>query len=81
MPRENVPEGLRPWIPWVLHGNETIAWPAGPRQCAEPGLRLAEDELELELNAEGGGFRLRAETFGRETWLPLPGSGEHWPRT
>ena len=60
-----VPDVLKTWIPWVLHGHETIACPpahddATVRQCAWPS------ELDLDLKAGGGSFRLRAEAFARQ---------------
>lgn len=79
LPREAVPEVLKPWIPWVLHGHESAACPAswsdaGDRQCLWPSM------LELTPGNKGASFILTVETFGRQTIVPLPGNGEFWPQ-
>ncbi|QXP93979.1 hypothetical protein [Methylococcus capsulatus] len=73
----DVPEALKPWIPWALHGHETDACPhlleqPGERRCAWPG------ELDLELHERGGSFRSRWRSF-TDVWVPLPGDPQSWP--
>lgn len=79
LPREAVPEVLKPWIPWVLHGHESAACPANwsdaeDRQCAWPSM------LELAPGNKGANFTLTVETFGRQTAVLLPGNAEFWPQ-
>ena len=70
-----VPDALKEWVPWVLHGHEDLACPqvAGVRLCAWPGL------LSLDLNERGGRFEL-AVRADRELDLALPGDATRWPR-
>ncbi|HET9330920.1 MAG TPA: hypothetical protein VFO23_10360, partial [Steroidobacteraceae bacterium] len=76
----SVPPELRGWEDWVLRGHEThrCPWlvPGRPsddaRVCAWPAA------LELSIEEHGGRFSQRWQAAS-ETWLPLPGNGEHWP--
>ncbi len=77
-----VPDALRGWQDWVLHGEEfrTCPWLAtrgsasqSAYRCAWPGV------LSLDLNPRGGNFEQRWEVY-TETWVVLPGSAEYWPR-
>jgi hypothetical protein len=73
-----VPEPLRPWIDWVLHGEEARACPflyhsAEERRCAWPGA------LSLQLDAGGGRFDAQWTVYAR-SWIALPGSRERWPQ-
>ena len=74
---EQVPEPLKSWIPWVLHGEEENLCPflsgGGERTCVWPSA------LNLELNDKGGSFTQSGSVFS-ETSFPLPGDGEHWPQ-
>lgn len=72
---KDVPEPLRPWLPWVLEqlGDSVCPeLPEGP-VCAWPG------RLELELSESGGRFRLdvRVDRLARVT---LPGGDKQWPQ-
>ena len=70
-----VPDALKDWVPWVLHGHEDLACPqvSGTRLCAWPG------RLSLDLNERGGRFEL-AVRADRELDLALPGDATRWPR-
>ncbi len=77
-----VPEELRPWESWVLHGQEYRDCPflfdSGSLVrdsfiCAWPG------ELELTVGADGARFTQAWTVYAGEQWVPLPGSGELWP--
>jgi hypothetical protein len=78
-----VPDSLKPWKQWVLRGEEFRDCPflathaPGVREshrCAWPGA------LSLELNATGGQFRQSWQIYF-DSWVVLPGSLEHWPRS
>lgn len=76
---ECVPEPLKPWIGWALHGKEMAACPpafndAASRGCAWPS------ELELRLNDSGASFRFQVHAFAPDTPIELPGDGEAWPQ-
>lgn len=78
LPERDVPDPLKPWIPWVLHGQAAQFCPpahdnAAQRLCHWPS------QLALALSADGGRFDLRAATFA-PGWLALPGDGPRWPQ-
>jgi len=71
-----VPDVLRPWIPWAMHGHEEDLCPTLPdedeRVCAWGG------RLELALSAGGGRFSQTWELYA-EGPIPLPGAASQWP--
>jgi hypothetical protein len=77
-PRAAIPDALRPWIDWVLHGHEdafcaTLHGNAERRQCAWPS--------QLRLEVDDGGGRFRQEwTLYRDAWVSLPGNDRLWPQ-
>src|SRR5689334_3908884 len=76
--RKDVPDPLKPWIGWLLHGQEGRFCPpahddAGRRLCTWPS------QLNLTLDEKGGRFELLARTDA-PGWVPLPGDGAHWPQ-
>jgi len=77
-----VPEELEGWQEWVLDGREYLDCPfffdaaATAEQefvCAWPGT------LQLVVDANGGQFTQQWTVYGKDQWIPLPGSGEYWP--
>ena len=74
-----VPDPLKPWIPWVLHGDgETARCPQlaghdGERVCAWPA------RLTLSLGDGGGSFTQEWQVWGKGS-AALPGDEEHWPQ-
>ena len=75
---EGVPEPLKPWIPWVLHGKESQRCPfvynqGAQHRCAWPS------QLEVTVTPKGGTFRQRWLTV-LEGYVPLPGDSTHWPQ-
>jgi len=76
---EAVPDSLKSWVPWVMHGQEMIACPpdwndAAQRACVWPST------LEITPSSQGASFSLTLESFGKQTRLSLPGSSEYWPQ-
>ena len=73
-----VPDPLKPWVPWVMHDAPQWQCPHAfdgtePRFCAWPGA------LQLGVDARGGRFSQR--WYGvREDWVGLPGEGHWWPQ-
>ena len=77
-----VPSALEPWRAWVLHNQEFRACPliagrqgtaAEDYLCAWPGV--------LTLNADATGASIAQHwRVDAESWVPLPGSFEHWPQ-
>ena len=72
-----VPDALRPWIAWVLHGHEDAACPVlsgqgEGRECAWPA------RLTLQVDDGGGRFSQEWRVY-RDALVPLPGDDTRWP--
>jgi len=86
-----VPEPLKPWVGWVLHGHENAACPVAPGEGtdgdgAEEGQAPAPAEgcfwpsrLDLAITAKSGRFEQSWHAF-RAGWVPLPGDAHRWPQ-
>lgn len=78
MDAQQVPEQLRPWIPWVSAEQPESLCPfffrdAKQKRCSWPGA------LQLDLNAKAG--RFSAEwTLYQPDWAILPGDSRFWPQ-
>ena len=75
--REQVPEALRPWTDWVMHGHEEafcslLQGSTDHRQCAWPS------RLTLDLDARAGRFT-QDWLVQRAGWVPLPGDAARAP--
>src|SRR5438128_1937712 len=75
--REQVPEALRPWTDWVMHGHEEafcslLQGSTDHRQCAWPS------RLTLDLDARAGRFT-QGWLVQRAGWVPLPGDAARAP--
>src|SRR5437667_378690 len=75
--REQVPEALRPWTDWVMHGHEEafcslLQGSTDRRQCAWPS------RLTLDLDARAGRFA-QDWLVQRAGWVPLPGDAARAP--
>jgi len=76
--RDQVPEPLKPWVDWVLKGQEKNLCPflngnENRKECVWPSA------LVLNLEEKGGQFTATAWLSNPE-WLPLPGDKDHWPQ-
>ena len=75
-----IPESLKPWKSWALHGQEAWLCPpvAGKHDrsfCAWPG------ELKLEVARQGGGVKFSQNwELQHESAVPLPGNRKYWPQ-
>ena len=76
-----IPPDLKPWENWVMHGEEFRRCPlrdgantgeASAFVCAWPG------RMHVAVSSGGGEFRQTWRTYA-ESWVVLPGDGEHWP--
>src|SRR5437867_4297843 len=75
--REQVPEALRPWTDWVMHGHEEafcslLQGSTDRRQCAWPS------RLTLDLDGRAGRFT-QDWLVQRAGWVPLPGDAARTP--
>ena len=76
--QQEVPDPLRAWVPWVLHGAEDRQCPyfynsSEQRQCSWSS------RLTLAVTDQGGSFSLQVAAF-RSLWMQLPGDPKHWPQ-
>ncbi|NNF52660.1 MAG: hypothetical protein HKN59_09510 [Gammaproteobacteria bacterium] len=76
-----VPDDLKDWQQWVLHGEE---FRSCPRFFNRPDSREAfvcawAEPLQLVVTARGGRFDLRVQTF-TDTWVELPGDLNNFPQ-
>ena len=74
---EQVPDALKPWVPWVLRDHKELQCPfsyaqASDRECIWPS------RLTLDLNAGGGRFESTVRAYA-SGWSALPGDASHWP--
>jgi len=72
-----IPEALRPWVGWVLHGHDDARCPflsgsPDQRQCVWPS------RLSLDLDERSGRFT-QQWLVHRDGWVPLPGDERLWP--
>src|SRR5437867_420863 len=75
--REQVPEALRPWTDWVMHGHEEafcslLQGSTDHRRCAWPS------RLTLDLDGRAGRFA-QDWLVQRAGWVPLPGDAARAP--
>ncbi len=75
LPASQVPDSLRPWIPWVLYDSDDYGctWVGDERECAWPG------HLDLALRKGGGTFRYQVYA-DRPTLAKLPGDETRFPQ-
>ncbi|MCC2657209.1 MAG: hypothetical protein K0Q76_2317 [Panacagrimonas sp.] len=78
LPARDVPDPLKPWIPWVMQGQEARFCPPahddGNRRLCHWPSRVA-----LELGADGGRFEMGVTRLA-PGWVMLPGDGPRWPQ-
>jgi hypothetical protein len=73
-----IPEPLKPWVDWVLHGHEE-EYLCIPQHNNQKQIRCSwPTELSIMTNDRGGTFE-QAWLIHYESWIPLPGSDRHWP--
>src|SRR2546428_344519 len=77
LPHEQVPEALRPWTDWVMHGHEEafcsfLQGSPDRRQCAWPS------RLMLDLDGRAGRFT-QDWLVQRAVWVALPGDAARAP--
>ncbi|NOZ53421.1 MAG: hypothetical protein GXP08_09835 [Gammaproteobacteria bacterium] len=74
-----IPDTLKPWAGWVLHGVDNRDCPFSynnvqQRLCAWPTW------LQLNIENTSGYFEQQWQVF-QESWILLPGSVKHWPQS
>jgi len=73
-----IPEVLKPWKGWVLKGTETLNSPSVYND-RNSRIQFWPSELSLAALAESAKWEVSLQAYG-ETWVPLPGSADVWPR-
>ena len=79
LPPSSVPDPLKTWVPWVMHGHEMLACPMAynseeNRACIWPS------RLELKATGRGAEFRFEVQVFGPAALVELPGEPGRWPQ-
>ncbi len=78
-----VPPELSNWQGWVLHDKEYRRCPFlhdSPAAKPEHFVCLWPGALQIRVDAQGGRFEQTWQVRGGAQWVPLPGSGDTWPR-
>jgi hypothetical protein len=78
LPKEAVPEPLKPWIGWVTQDNPEQACPFffnsfEQKRCSWPTVIM------LALSTTNGQFSTRWQVY-KEDWISLPGDNRNWPQ-
>lgn len=74
---EQVPEVLRPWIPWALWDDGVWQSPPTYRSANERiGHWVSKVQIDADENA--GRWTMPVRVF-HDAWIPLPGGVEYWP--
>lgn len=76
--KQDVPDALKNWIPWALHGHENKRCPYIYNNADETICAWA-TTLDVKLRHNGGHFIQQWQVFA-PSWLRLPGNIEHWPQ-
>ena len=73
---QNIPEDLKPWIPWVLKDQPDIKCPIlynkNQHLCAYPG------PLSITIGEKSGVFLHQWDIYAK-SFVPLPGDNKNWP--
>ncbi|WP_371373371.1 hypothetical protein [Thalassotalea aquiviva] len=81
--QDAIPDSLSPWVPWVLEGNEMYSCPfinnsdyhnSFNHICAWPS------SLTIDVNETQGWFNQQWKVL-QPSFVPLPGSLQHWPQS
>lgn len=75
---KDVPEPLKPWIKWVLRGQDEKFCPFVYRSVNEQYCRWP-SKLDLALDRHGGQF-VQSWLMFDNGWVPLPGDSRLWPQ-
>jgi hypothetical protein len=75
---KDVPAPLKPWVPWVMHGQDAALCPTP--LGAKDGARCAfPARLTLRLDDRGGQFAIEWHVRA-SGWYALPGDAKRWPQ-
>lgn len=74
---EQVPQVLRPWIPWALWDEGVWQSPPTYRNGNE---RIAHwvSKVQIDVEESSGSWTMPVRVF-HDSWIPLPGGLEYWP--
>lgn len=78
-PAPRLPEPLRAWEGWALWGQDQRDCPT-PYNAPGKHFCLWPSRLSLDVSTDGARFTFSVSVFG-ESWVPLPGDGDHWPQS
>lgn len=76
--KDDIPEQLRDWVPWVLYGEEKSQCPFHYQRFLEKQCHWA-GETSLSFTDNSGVFNQQWQ-ISYAQWLPLPGRQDQWPQ-
>ncbi len=76
--QQEIPETLKPWQDWATWEDRDQDSPRAFNN-ADDRIRFWPSRLSLSTSQENGSWEITVNVFD-ETWMPLPGSVEHWPQ-
>ncbi len=79
LPESQLPNPLKSWVPWAMHGHEEVQCPSvyhsqDSRFCVFVG------RIDLALRRDGGSFSQSLLAY-RADWQALPGGQKFWPQS
>lgn len=73
----DVPQSLKPWVPWVLWDDTERAAPRTYNDANE-AIAIWPSRLRIDTTVSGGQWQVTVQVFS-ESWVVLPGDSDHWP--
>lgn len=77
--RNDVPAALKDWLPWAMHGQESLLCPA-PYNGEQAKACVWPSALELRAGQAAASFRFEVQVFGGAALVTLPGEAARWPQ-
>lgn len=77
--KSDVPATLKDWLPWAMHGQESLLCPA-PYNGDQAKACVWPSALELRAGAVAANFRFEVQVFGGPALVALPGEATRWPQ-
>ncbi|MCD4741108.1 MAG: hypothetical protein K8R67_01310, partial [Desulfobacteraceae bacterium] len=78
LPQQKVPDPLKPWVDWVLHGEEEKDCPLIYNRLSQEVCSWPSD-LKLDFYAKDALFSQKWEVYSKDIWVKLPGNNKFWP--
>ncbi|RZI85684.1 MAG: hypothetical protein EOP38_04265 [Rubrivivax sp.] len=79
LPKSEVPNALKDWLPWTMHGQEALLCPA-PYNGDQAKACVWPSRLELKAGGAEATFKCEVQVFGAAALVTLPGEPGRWPQ-